>query len=123
MSKKTVLVVEDQEPFREFLEITLSNLGFEVVTAITGKVAIARAKEHKPDLVFLDVMLPDMDGYQICNALRDDPEMSMTPIIFISALGTQKHIDKAMSVGATDYMVKPLGMEDIKDIVSQHLEE
>ncbi len=120
MSKRTALVVEDQAPFREFLEVTLTKLGFEVITALTGKKAIDRAKEHKPDLVFLDVMLPDMDGYKICNMLRDTPEMALTPIIFISALGTQKHIDKAMAAGATDYLVKPLGMEDIKDIVNQY---
>jgi DNA-binding response OmpR family regulator len=120
MSKGTILVVEDQAPFREFLEVTLTKLGFDVVTALTGKKAIDRAKDHKPDMVFLDVMLPDMDGYQICNALRDDPDMAFTPIIFISALGTQKHIDKAMSAGATDYLVKPLGMDDIKDIVAQY---
>ena len=121
MSKGTVLVVEDQEPFRDFLELTLSKLGFDVITAITGKIAIERAKEHTPDMVFLDVMLPDVDGYQICNALRDRPEMAMIPIIFISALGTQKHIDKAMAVGATDYLVKPLGMDDIKDIIAQYM--
>lgn len=120
MSKKTALVVEDQAPFREFLEVTLTKLGFDVVTALTGKKAIDRAKEHKPDLVFLDIMLPDMDGYKICNTLRDTPEMALTPIVFISALGTQKHIDKAMAAGATDYLVKPLGMEDIKDIVGQY---
>jgi DNA-binding response OmpR family regulator len=121
MSKGTVLVVEDQAPFREFLEVTLSKLGFDVVTALTGKIALDQAQKHKPDLVFLDVMLPDMDGYQICNALRDEADLSMTPIIFISALGTQKHIDKAMAAGATDYLVKPLGMDDIKDIVSQYI--
>jgi CheY-like chemotaxis protein len=121
MSKGTVLVVEDQAPFRDFLELTLSKLGFEVVTAITGKIAIQRAREHNPDIIFLDVMLPDMDGYQICNALRDEPSLSLKPIVFISALGTQKHIDRAMAAGATDYLVKPLGMDDIKDIVAQYI--
>ncbi len=121
MPQGTVLVVEDQAPFREFLQISLSRLGLEVVTALTGKVALNRAKEHKPDLVLLDVMLPDMDGYEVCNELRDLPEASLTPIIFISAVSSDKHIQKAMAAGGTDYLVKPLNTDDVKDLVGRYL--
>ena len=121
MPQGTVLVVEDQAPFREFLQISLTKLGLEVHTALTGKVALTRAEEHRPDLILLDVMLPDMDGYEVCNELRDKPETSLTPIIFISAVGSEKHVQKAMAAGATDYMVKPLNTEDIKALVSRYL--
>ena len=114
-------MVEDQAPFREFLQISLTKLGLEVHTALTGKVALSRAKEHNPDLVLLDVMLPDMDGYEVCNELRDQPETSLTPIIFISAVGSDKHIQRAMAAGGTDYIVKPLNTADIKTIVSRYL--
>jgi DNA-binding response OmpR family regulator len=117
----TVLVVEDQAPFREFLQINLTKLGLEVHTALTGKVALSRAKEHCPDLVLLDVMLPDMDGYEICNELRNQPETSLTPIIFISAVSSDKHVQRAMAAGATDYLVKPLNTEDIRALVSRYL--
>jgi CheY-like chemotaxis protein len=116
-----VLVVEDQAPFREFLQISISRLGCEVVTALTGKVAISRAKEYRPDLVLLDVMLPDMDGYEVCNELRDLPGTSLTPIIFISAVSSDKHVQRAMAAGATDYLVKPLNTADIKELVNRYL--
>lgn len=121
MPKGKVLVVEDQASFREFLNISLTKLGLEVFTALTGKVALSRAKEHNPDLILLDMMLPDMDGYEVCQELREQPEMSLTPIIFVSAVSSEKHIQRAMSAGATDYLVKPLSMEDIKTLVSQYL--
>lgn len=121
MPQGTVLVVEDQAPFREFLQISLSRLGLDVVTALTGKVALTRAKEHRPDLVLLDVMLPDMDGYEVCNGLRDMPETSLTPIIFISAVSSDKHVQRAMAAGASDYLVKPLNTEDVKDLVNRYL--
>ena len=123
MPKGTVLVVEDQASFREFLQLGLNKLGLEVVTALTGKVALNRAKEYGPDLILLDVMLPDMDGYEICRELREQPKTTLTPIIFVSAVSSEKHIQRAMAAGATDYMVKPLSMEDIKTLVTHYLGE
>ncbi|RJP23521.1 MAG: response regulator [Candidatus Abyssobacteria bacterium SURF_5] len=121
MPQKKVLVVEDQASFREFLQVTLAKLGLEVFTALTGKVALARAKDHKPDLILLDVMLPDMDGYEICKSLRSRGETSLTPVIFVSAVGSDKHIQKAMAAGATDYLIKPLSMDDVKALVDRYL--
>ena len=123
MPKGTVLVVEDQASFREFLQLGLGKLGLKVVTALTGKIALSRAKEHNPDLILLDVMLPDTDGYEICRALREQPETTMTPIIFVSAVSSEKHIQIAMAAGATDYLVKPLSMEDIKTLAIHYLGE
>jgi DNA-binding response OmpR family regulator len=121
MPSKKVLVVEDQASFREFLQVTLTKLGLEVVTALTGKIAIMRAKEHTPDLVLLDVMLPDTDGYEVCKMLRENAQTTLTPIIFISAVGSEKHIQRAMAAGGTDYLVKPLSMEDVKTLVNRYL--
>lgn len=123
MPKRTVLVVEDQASFREFLQLGLKKLGLDVVTALTGKIALTRAKEHSPDLILLDVMLPDTDGYEICRALREQSETTMTPIIFVSAVSSDKHIQKAMAAGGTDYMVKPLSMEDLKNLIDHFLGE
>ena len=123
MPEGKVLVVEDQASFREFLNISLTKLGLEVTTALTGKVALTRAKEQSPDLILLDVMLPDMDGYEICRELRHIPETSMTPIIFVSAVSSEKHIQRAMSAGGTDYLVKPLSMDDLRNLVSHYLGE
>ena len=121
MPKGKVLVVEDQATFREFLQVTLSKLGLEVFTALTGKSAINRVKEHAPDLILLDVMLPDMDGYEVCRQMREQSETSLTPIIFVSAVGSDKHIQKAMAAGGTDYLVKPLSMDDVESLVNHYL--
>ncbi len=123
MPKGKVLVVEDQASFREFLQISLTKLGMEVFTALTGKIALNRTREHKPDLILLDVMLPDMDGYEVCRELRDLPESSLIPIIFVSAVSSDKHIQRAMAAGATDYMVKPLSMEDVRSLVAHYMGE
>lgn len=121
MAQKKVLIVEDQAAFREFLHVTLTKLGLEATTALTGKSAVAKAKEIAPDLILLDVMLPDMDGYEVCRMLRESSETTLTPIIFVSAVGSDKHIQKAMAAGATDYQVKPLSMDDVKALVNRYL--
>ena len=123
MPRRKVLVVEDQAPFREFLQMCLTKLELEVSTALTGKIALSRAKEQNFDLILLDVMLPDMDGYEVCRLLREQPETSLTPIVFVSAVSSEKHIQKAMAAGATDYLVKPLSMESVKTLVNHYLSD
>lgn len=121
MAKRTALVVEDQENFREFLTIALDRLGFEVVTALTGKVALKRVEEHRFKLVILDLMLPDMDGFAICRALREHDRTHRVPIIFCTAVGTEKTRMQAMDVGATDFLVKPIGIEELREVVNQYV--
>ena len=117
MPKKKVLVIDDQEVFREFFQTTLTKLGLEVVTAITGKAGLAKAREHKPDLVLVDLMLPDIDGFEVCHELRKQSETSQTPIIFISAVHSEQHIERAMEAGGNDYLTKPLSKEDIEKLL------
>ena len=121
MSKRTALVVEDQENFREFLSVALERLGFDVITAITGKVALRRVEEHRFNLVILDLMLPDMDGFAICAALREHRRTHRVPIIFCTAVGTEKARMQAMDVGATDFLVKPIGIEELREAVNQYV--
>ena len=123
MAKKKVLVIDDSAEVRKFMGETLRRLGLEVVTAITGKVAVARAKEHEPDLILCDVMLPDMDGFQICREIRELDKTSVTPLIFVSSVRTEKHFERGMAAGANDYIVKPLNAADLKALVEQYLSE
>ena len=119
MPEGKVLVVEDQASFREFLNISLTKLGLEVTTALTGKVALTRAKEQGPDLILLDVMLPDMDGYEICRELRRIPETTMTPIIFVSAVSSEKHIQLMRDAVHAKIMSSPklwTGLRDSGDV-------
>lgn len=121
MPNGKVLVVDDQSVFRESLKEHFLRLGFETVTAPTGKTALVKAREHKPNLILLDVMLPDVDGLEICQQLRREFRSTEISIILMSPLKIDRHIQRGIEVGATDFMLKPLSLEDIKSLVSCYL--
>ncbi|MFT5857568.1 MAG: two-component system sensor histidine kinase/response regulator, partial [Verrucomicrobiales bacterium] len=81
----TVLVVDDQERNVQVLGTTLSNAGFQVMAASGGQQALKRVAAHVPDLVLLDILMPGMDGFEVCKRLQSDPETAGLPVIFISA--------------------------------------
>jgi len=105
-----VLVVEDEPVLLETLEYNLTRQGYEVCTAADGPTALEVAREERPDLIVLDVMLPGMDGFEVCRTLR--PEMSV-PILMLTA--RDEEIDKVvgLEVGADDYMTKPFSMREL----------
>ena len=105
-----VLVVEDEPVLLETLEYNLARQGYEVCTAADGPAALDVAREEQPDLIVLDVMLPGMDGFEVCRTLR--PEMSV-PILMLTA--RDEEIDKVvgLEVGADDYMTKPFSMREL----------
>ncbi|MBP6471540.1 MAG: response regulator transcription factor [Chloroflexi bacterium] len=105
-----VLVVEDDTTLLETLEYNLSHQGYEVVTAVNGRDALALARSSQPDLIVLDVMLPGVDGFEVCRILRK--ELSM-PIIMLTARGEE--IDKivGLEMGADDYLTKPFSMREL----------
>lgn len=105
-----ILVVEDDETLRETIEYNLVNQGFEVVSAADGRVALEQAREHRPELILLDVMLPGIDGFEVCRILRQ--EMSV-PILMLTA--KTEEIDRVvgLEMGADDYITKPFSMREL----------
>ncbi len=105
-----ILVVEDDETLRETIEYNLINQGFEVVSAADGRVALEQAREHRPELILLDVMLPGLDGFEVCRVLRQ--EMSV-PILMLTA--KTEEIDRVvgLEMGADDYITKPFSMREL----------
>ncbi|MEJ0021836.1 MAG: response regulator [Candidatus Doudnabacteria bacterium] len=103
-----VLVVEDDVTMREIMVHKLSTSGFAVVEAADGKSAIANWKKEKPDIVLLDLMLPEMDGFQILEVIRKDPDpvVAGTSVIVLSNLFGKEEIQKAKELNIDDYMVK-----------------
>lgn len=99
-----VLVIDDQPEVLKLLEAMLTAEGFEVVAAQDALSGMRAAYEHHPDAILLDVMMPEMDGFEACRRLR---EMTEVPIIFVTAKGTIEDIVKGLSLGADDYVVKP----------------
>ncbi|NWJ48010.1 MAG: response regulator [Chloroflexi bacterium] len=102
-----VLIAEDEKDIRRLISFTLERAGFEIVEAVDGKQAIEMAKLHNPNLILLDVMMPYMDGYEVCRRLRSEPATTNTPVLFLSAKGQHHEIGEGLSAGATDYIVKP----------------
>lgn len=105
-----ILVVEDEPQMQKFLRASLSAQGYRVVEATEGKDALALARTHNPDLVLLDLGLPDMDGMDVTKNLR---EWSKKPIIVISARGQEQDKVNALDVGADDYLTKPFGTGEL----------
>lgn len=106
---QTVLVVDDEESMREILKSWLEDSGYNTLTSSTGTEALKEIYQHRPDLVVADVMMPDMDGYRLCNLAT---EISSAPIILLSALGQEKEKVQGFEMGADDYIVKPIGMSE-----------
>lgn len=112
-----VLVVEDDRSIQMVLELVLTRMAkCEVFLASEGREGLALIKERKPDLILLDLMLPGIDGFEICKRSKEDPETRHIPIIFLTAQPQPAAIAKAMSLGAAAYLIKPF---DPTTIVSQ----
>ncbi|WP_193104908.1 response regulator transcription factor [Brachybacterium sp. FME24] len=106
-----LLVVDDEPNIRDLLATSLRFAGFEVFTASTGNEAIREATEHQPDLVVLDVMLPDMDGFTVTRRLRDRGEQY--PILFLTARDETQDKVAGLTVGGDDYVTKPFSLEEV----------
>ena len=107
---QTVLVVEDEGTLLETLEYNLARQGYEVLTAVNGSQALQLAREAQPDLIILDVMLPGIDGFEVCRILRK--EMSV-PILMLTARDEEVDRVVGLEVGADDYMTKPFSMREL----------
>ena len=105
-----ILVIEDEPQMQKFLATSLGTHGYRALEATTGKDGISLARTHNPDLVLLDLGLPDTDGMDVTRALR---EFSTKPIIVISARGQEEDKVRALDVGADDYVTKPFGMQEL----------
>ncbi|MEO9253959.1 MAG: response regulator transcription factor [Tepidiformaceae bacterium] len=105
-----VLVIEDEEPLRFTLAHNLKREGYDVITASRGDDGLKLAREERPDLIVLDVMLPGIDGIQVCRLLRRDMDV---PIIMLTALGGEGDRVAGLDVGADDYMAKPFGVREL----------
>jgi len=109
-SKVTVLVIEDDPQIRRFLRATLSSQGYRLLEAPTGEEGLALAASHQPDLIILDLGLPDLDGLTIARRVR---EWSTLPIVVLSARGQERDKIAALDAGADDYVTKPFGVGEL----------
>ncbi|PWN05945.1 DNA-binding response regulator [Rhodohalobacter mucosus] len=108
LSKKTILVVDDEQDLLDLIEYNLKKEGYNVIKAENGLEGIKAAREHHPNLVLLDIMMPKMDGIETCEHLRADPELKHIPIIFLTARSDEKTEIEGLDKGADDFITKPI---------------
>ena len=113
MSKRTILVVDDEADILNFLELVLKERGYEVLTAPSGERALAAARAHVPDLVLLDIMMPQMDGWEVLRLLRVEPRTAGIPVAMISARTDAKDRVQGLQEGALDYICKPFSLDEL----------
>ena len=109
--KKTILVVEDEEDILALLHFNLIKVGYNVECASHGEEAMATIAANKPDLILLDLMLPGIDGIEICRRLRDKKETQDIPIIMLTARGEEEDVVRGLETGADDYVTKPFSIK------------
>jgi two-component system alkaline phosphatase synthesis response regulator PhoP len=109
----TILIIEDDPTLRDTLAYSLHQEGYEVHTAADGEQGLALIRTHQPDLVVLDVMLPKLDGLALCRLVRRDQKIAATPIIMLTARGTQGDKMVGLDSGADDYLTKPFGLGEL----------
>jgi len=119
--KPLILSIDDDPDIRRLLEQMLVGSGYEVLTAVSGKEALRIAKNLKPDLVILDVMMPEMNGYEVCMKLQEDKDTAYIPVIFLTSKDEEQDKAKAFAVGAVDYVTKPFKKQVILEKIKQHL--
>jgi two-component system cell cycle sensor histidine kinase/response regulator CckA len=108
-----ILIVDDERPNRQLLEVILQPEGFFVQSAANGKEALALVAEQPPDLILLDIMMPDMDGYEVARKIKDDPATRNIPIIMITALNDRSARLQGLSAGAADFLAKPVDRAEL----------
>jgi two-component system alkaline phosphatase synthesis response regulator PhoP len=107
MAKTTVLVVDDEEDIRELVALNLGREGFKVIGADSGEQALKQARSGPPDLIVLDLMLPGMDGLEVCRRIKADPKTRQIPVVMLTAKSEEADIVTGLELGADDYITKP----------------
>lgn len=110
---KTVLVVDDEIHIIRILNYKLSSAGYSVLQAKDGNEALALAKSGKPDLIYLDIMMPGISGFEVLEALKADPATSSIPVIILTAKGQDNDRSRGIAMGVVDYIVKPFSPAQI----------
>lgn len=119
---KNILVVEDNAEVAKLLELILRRAGYDIAVASDGIEALDRFTEQQPDLVLLDIMLPRMDGYEVCTHIRQDYH-STIPVVMLSSLDSPLDMERSRVAGATDHIAKPFDKDQLLDIIGEYIEQ
>jgi DNA-binding response OmpR family regulator len=120
-SGKKILVVDDEQMTTDLAKTFLEKHGFEVVIASDGEQALELAEEQAPDLILLDVMLPTIDGFEVCKKLKDNTMFKNTPILMFTAKGLSSDVERGEAAGADEYIIKPFSGKALVATIRKHL--
>ena len=115
-----ILIIEDSVATVSMLEVLLKASGYEVVFAYDGPAGIEKALAENPQLILLDIMMPQMDGIEVCAALRREPATASTPIVVLSAKIDEPAVKQALAAGANEYQFKPFDIEKLLKVVEKY---
>lgn len=118
---KKILIIEDEPEMRRNLATILRLEGYQQLTADNGRRGVELALAEAPDLILCDVMMPELDGYGVLQALRENPDTEATPFIFLTAKGEKPDIRAGMNLGADDYLTKPVAKADLLNAIASRL--
>jgi DNA-binding NarL/FixJ family response regulator len=118
---KKILVIEDEPEMRRNLVTVLRMEGYQPVAAEQGRAGVEAARTQAPDLILCDVMMPELDGYGVLQALRDEARTSLIPFIFLTAKGEKDDLRNGMNLGADDYLTKPVAKADLLNAIQARL--
>ena len=120
MEKKKVLVVDDEENVRHLLRSILGNK-YTVLEAKDGEVAIDIARSQRPDIILMDIMMPNINGYTACYTIKQDPVTKTIPVVMVTAVGQELNKKLAKEMGADGYITKPFSLQDLLDTIDRCL--
>jgi DNA-binding response OmpR family regulator len=121
--RKKILVVEDSWTVQRLASLGLNYAGYQVLKSENGKQALEVLKEHTPDLILLDVIMPEMDGFEFLEIIKKDEAKKHIPVVMLTTEGQEENRKKGLSMGAWHYMVKPFDTQDLIDCVDKVLKE
>jgi len=113
MDQKTILIADDNENIRDALTYLLEDEGYELLLAKDGADTLRKVRERKPDILFLDIMMPEINGYDVCRTIKNDPDLKSIYVIMLTAKGQVAEQERGKEVGADEYIVKPFSPMEI----------
>ena len=119
--KRTILVIEDEHSLRQDIIEMLAFEGFTVIEAENGAVGVAEARQHQPDLIICDIMMPELNGFQVLEELRKEPHTQTIPFIFLTASTNKQDRRRGMDIGADDFLTKPFNVDDLLNTIRVRL--
>jgi twitching motility two-component system response regulator PilG len=121
MSKNRILIVEDEESLLKLESILLTSKGYQVTGVTDGRAALMEIARNRPDLVVLDIMLPEVDGFEVCRRIKDDPATRQIPVVMLTAKKSSQDYARGVQVGADAYLTKPFKSVKVLEVVAELL--